>query len=112
MLNIHEAHMEIFGGDHILGIFGRKKNRECSRKKKLREGENYLEEKIKEWRCLTSFKQHLNYSLNVNLDDEPHLKGHGWIGVFTNSRAPLIDIIVPLNFLSSYSFLQTILQQK
>lgn len=37
--------MEIFGGDHILGIFGRKKNRECSRKKKLREGENYLEEK-------------------------------------------------------------------
>lgn len=48
MLNIHEAHMEIFGGDHILGIFGRKKNRECSRKKNLREGENYLEEKIKE----------------------------------------------------------------
>lgn len=45
MLNIHEAHMEIFGEDHILGIFGRKKKKRMVKKKNLREGENYLEEK-------------------------------------------------------------------
>lgn len=40
--------MEIFGGVTFQGFLEGKKNRECSRKKKLREGENYLEEKIKE----------------------------------------------------------------
>lgn len=37
--------MEIFGEDHILGIFGRKKKKRMVKKKNLREGENYLEEK-------------------------------------------------------------------